>query len=283
MQKLLNLGCGKRFHPYWTNIDFVSTGDGVIAHNLLKGIPFPDNEFDAVYHSHVLEHFSREDGKTFMKECWRVLKKGGVVRVAIPDLEGIIRNYVWCLEGALKGDQEAVLNYEWIMLELYDQTVRNQSGGEMAKYFFQDEIRNERFVFSRVGAEGKQIRENYLNAKKHDKKGYVYVPDPLLKRIFNLQLYRNKIQKLFFKKEHNELLENKHYTEIGKFRLGGEIHQWMYDRYSLKKLLIESGFSTVKIRTASESDILNWNNYELESKNGAIYKPDSLFVEAKKE
>ena len=41
--ELLNLGCGTRFHPSWTNVDFVSTGNNVIAHNLLNGIPFEDN------------------------------------------------------------------------------------------------------------------------------------------------------------------------------------------------------------------------------------------------
>ncbi|MFN9648236.1 MAG: methyltransferase domain-containing protein, partial [Pseudanabaena sp.] len=57
--KLLNLGCGHRFHSAWTNIDFRSNNENVIAHNLLKGIPFPDQSFDVIYHSHVLEHFSR--------------------------------------------------------------------------------------------------------------------------------------------------------------------------------------------------------------------------------
>ena len=51
----LNLGCGDRYHPDWTNINFTSTGGGVIAHNLKQGIPFPDESFDVVYHSHVLE------------------------------------------------------------------------------------------------------------------------------------------------------------------------------------------------------------------------------------
>ena len=66
-KKYLNLGCGYHFHKSWTNVDFIETGEGVIAHNLTKGVPFSDGTFDAVYHSHVLEHFSRKDGEMFIK------------------------------------------------------------------------------------------------------------------------------------------------------------------------------------------------------------------------
>ena len=40
--QLLNLGCGRRFHPDWINIDLVSAGPGVIAHDLSRGIPLND-------------------------------------------------------------------------------------------------------------------------------------------------------------------------------------------------------------------------------------------------
>ncbi|MGA9379876.1 MAG: methyltransferase domain-containing protein [Phormidium sp.] len=88
----LNLGCGYRFHPDWTNVDFVSTGEGVIAHNFIKGIPFHDSSFDVIYHSHLLEHFSKKEAESFLRDCYRVLRPQGVLRVAVPDLEqtGII-------------------------------------------------------------------------------------------------------------------------------------------------------------------------------------------------
>lgn len=284
MQRLLNLGCGQRFHPEWTNVDFVSSGKDVIAHNLLKGIPFSDNEFDVVYHSHVLEHFSKKEGREFMRECFRVLKRGGLIRVAVPDLEEIVRNYLKSFEGALNGDQESMLNYEWMMLELYDQTVRNRSGGEMAEYFFKDEIENEKFVFSRVGEEGRNIRKNFLDKQKGENPvtSYVYRPASLMKRLINPNFYINKIRRVVFKNEFKEMETNRKFYEIGKFRLGGEIHQWMYDKYSLGKLLHEIGFSNSKVKTAFESSISKWNDYQLESKNGIVFKPDSLFMEAQK-
>lgn len=122
----LNLGCGAKFHKDWTNVDFVSTGENVIGHNLLAGVPFEANRFDVVYHSHVLEHFPKDKAVEFIKECHRVLKKGGIIRVAIPDLEQIARNYLKYLEESLNKTPKAAEKYEWSLLEMYDQVVRNE-------------------------------------------------------------------------------------------------------------------------------------------------------------
>jgi len=277
--KLLNLGCGNRYHAKWVNIDFISEIKDVIEHNLLNGIPFSENEFDVVYHSHVLEHFSRTDGKKFIAECYRVLKPGGIIRIAVPDLEQIVKNYLVSLEGSLSGDAASSNNYEWMMLELYDQTVRNYSGGEMAKYFQQPEIKNEKFVFSRVGEEGKSIRENFLKSKSKELKQNKYRVVPEWKGIKN---YVRNIRNVFFHNASELRRKREKLIEIGKFRTGGEIHQWMYDRYSLGKLLSEAGFHNIAVKSAFESVIENWNNYKLESESGVIFKPDSLFMEAQK-
>lgn len=58
-----------------------------IHHNIQYGIPFTDNSVDVVYSSHMLEHLFSEDAKTFMKEAFRVLKRGGVARICVPDLD----------------------------------------------------------------------------------------------------------------------------------------------------------------------------------------------------
>ncbi len=151
--KCLNLGCGSRFHPAWTNIDYAAADPSVLSHDLRRGVPFPDEEFDVVYHSHVLEHFSKSQGSAFLRECFRVLKPGGTVRVAVPDLEGIARAYLRTLEHAAGGHERARHDYEWMMLELYDQTVRESSGGCMATYMGRDELPNKEFVVARVGLE----------------------------------------------------------------------------------------------------------------------------------
>lgn len=281
--KLLNLGCGQKYHKEWVNIDFVSNSEYVKQHNLLDGIPLEDNEVAVVYHSHVLEHFSKDDGFRFMKECFRVLKKNGIIRIAVPDLETIAKEYLRNLQLALEGNVEAKHNYEWIKLELLDQTVRNESGGDMKNYLHQPIIENESYVYERIGSEGKIIRESFLNKKKlvQDEKKQIKPKVSVLKLL--LKKGKSVITRIKGIKRKKSLSEHESKAlKIGQFRLGGEIHQWMYDRYSLSELLRKVGFTEIKVCSAFESGIQNWETYQLDVINGEVRKPDSLFMEAKK-
>ena len=142
----LNLGCGATYHKDWTNVDFVSNSEEVLAHNLLLGIPFPDNNFSVVYHSHVLEHFPKDKAREFIKECYRVSKPGAIIRVAIPDLEQIALNYIKYLNDSLSGLSGAAEKYDWTMLELFDQVVRSKTGGEMIEYIKDTSNQNDSFL-----------------------------------------------------------------------------------------------------------------------------------------
>jgi predicted SAM-dependent methyltransferase len=281
--KLVNLGCGQKYHKDWINIDFVSNSEDFIQHNLLDGIPINDNEVDLVYHSHVLEHFSKVQGVYFIKECYRVLKVNGIIRIAVPDLETIVKEYLNNLQLAMEGDVEAKHNYEWIKLELFDQMVRNESGGDMKNYLYQPIVKNESYVFKRIGSEGEIIRESFLNKK-------VLVQDVKKKikpKVSILKLFLRKGKRVITKIKvwgtKSSLTEQETKAlKIGQFRLGGEIHQWMYDRYSLSELLSQVGFSDIKVCSAFESEIQNWEAYQLDVIDSEVRKPDSLFMEAKK-
>ena len=277
--KYLNLGCAYTYSTgkEWINLDFISTGADVIAHDLLNGIPFENNSFDLVYHSHVLEHFSKEDGEKIIAECFRVLKPGGIIRIAIPDLEMILRNYLRYLEQGLNSPNDETIryNYDWMMIEMYDQAVRNHSGGNMQKYLFNENLKNEDFIFERIGEEGRALRRNYFAIKEN------------LSTINNNTIIKKSSEKLIPKIKRSikkylikKLKIDEGAMAIGRFRLNGEIHQWMYDRYSLTALLIKNGAKSIQIRDAFTSFINNWANYDLDGKNGIVRKPDSLFVEA---
>lgn len=274
----LNLGCGSHYSTdkVWINLDFVSTGEGVIAHNLLNGIPFADNTFDLVYHSHVLEHFARNDASVLMSECYRVLRPGGVIRVAIPDLERIVRNYLMCMEKALQSpeDEVAQANYDWMVIEMYDQTVRNTTGGQMLEFLSKEHLINEEFIYQRIGEEGKALRKMLVgNTTQHHTQNDIPKAS-IPRRVIN------RLRKIFMGVKKRE--EDTVYSRIGQFRLSGEIHQWMYDRHSLAKILRTAGFQEVIERSADDSYISDWTRFELDSKRGITRKPDSLFVEAKK-
>ncbi|MEA5487296.1 MULTISPECIES: class I SAM-dependent methyltransferase [Pseudanabaena] len=278
--KYLNLGCGQRFHPSWTNINFISTGETVIAHDLRQGIPFQDQSFDVVYHSHVLEHIPKAEAELFIKECYRVLRPKGILRIVVPDLEQIARIYLDCLEKANINSQELDQNYQWVLLEMYDQTVRNQTGGEMINFLSRQDLYSKDFIVSRCGVE----IQNIITAQK-----YKYLPSPttenlmvkLIKYIYRLLKYRDY--------RHQELLKLILSTaeldalKIGQFRQSGEVHQWMYDRYSLSILLKNCGLAEITKRNAYESFIDEWTKFYLDTEpDGSVYKPDSLYIEAVK-
>ncbi len=268
MEKLpyINLGCGFHFHKDWTNVDFLKSGEGVIAHNLLAGIPFDANTFEVAYHSHVLEHFLKPDAEHFIAECYRVLKSGGVLRVAIPDLEQIAKNYVKYLEEALNNVEGANEKYNWTVLEMYDQTVRTKGGGDMMEYIKNAKKNNDAFLLERNGNEVKLLIENIRN------------PKPQIGGASRTG-FRNKIKEKLI---HMLLKDEVKALNIGRFRLGGEIHQWMYDRYSLGQLLSKHGFKEIKVVNANESSIPDWTSFGLDMVDGKVRKPDSLFMEAQK-
>lgn len=54
---------------------------------------FPDATFEFVYASHLLEHLDREVAERCLREIRRVLRTGGVLRLAVPDLDGVVAGY----------------------------------------------------------------------------------------------------------------------------------------------------------------------------------------------
>ena len=275
---MLNLGCGQRFHPDWINVNFTSNDQAVIAHNLAEGIPFPDSSFDVVYHSHLLEHFPKAKAQNFLNECRRVLRSQGILRIAVPDLEQILRNYLLVLEESLLNSQEASANHQWLLLELFDQMIREQSGGDMAIYLRQPQIPNKEFIIDRLGTEARNL---ILSGRQPPEPKTDQAPwlrktlKPLSRWLRSSDYRREVLLKLILKPTDYQALQ------IGRFRQGGEIHQWMYDRFSLSKLLEEAGFTQIVQRSATESYVSHWVSYNLDTEpDGSVYKPDSLFMEA---
>lgn len=121
----LNLGCGSHIPDGWVNVDYalgawiaklpvISTinkqfklvnfdwSEKILLHDLRKKFPWEDNSVDVIYSSHTLEHLSRSEGLHFLKECYRVLKPNGIIRIIVPDLMVIIQKYI---EGKIAADR----------------------------------------------------------------------------------------------------------------------------------------------------------------------------------
>jgi hypothetical protein len=68
---------------------------------------------------------------------------------------------------------------------------------------------------------------------------------------------------------------------IGSTARSGELHRWMYDRWSLADLLADLGFVRIEAAGAEKSRIPGWPQFSLDTDpDGTVYKPGSLYMEA---
>lgn len=267
--KLLNVGCGRRFHPDWTNIDLVASSPEVREYDLRKGLPYPDGSFDAVYHSHVLEHLDPTSAEAMLRECVRVLKPEGVLRIVVPDLEGIAQEYLRTLEMAANASDNpaAVFSHQWMTRELLDQMCRQKSGGEMGQLMRTRDETDQAYIYSRVGQE---LGGNGKAGTKTIWRRFKRLTQSLRKRLAltAVSIIDGSAGRMAYRE--------------GRFRQSGEIHRWMYDRVSLAQLVQRLGLESAQVCSANASKIPDFSSYELDSDSDGARKPDSLFFESVK-
>lgn len=63
-------------------------------HDCRKKLPFNNKSIDFIYTSHFIEHLYRYQSINLLRECRRVLKAKGILRVSVPDLENLIKKYI---------------------------------------------------------------------------------------------------------------------------------------------------------------------------------------------
>ena len=80
-------------------------GVDVLNYDVTKGLPFEDNSINYIYSSHFIEHLTFEESIEFFKECKRILRKDGIIRIICPDLEKWINSYI-------KNDQQFFDKYK---------------------------------------------------------------------------------------------------------------------------------------------------------------------------
>lgn len=117
----INLGCGVDNPPQWQGLDggvylvlrrlprfvakrlfklFASArhyeadtflnklyGSPILHCDLAKGLPYTDHTVPAVFSSHFFEHIRRDEALSLLRECRRVLKPNGIIRICVPDLQ----------------------------------------------------------------------------------------------------------------------------------------------------------------------------------------------------
>ncbi len=123
-EKFLNFGSGAFFHNKWKNYDY--PGQTPYYRNIQGkknkdffeidlcdenlNITESDNSITLIYCSHTLEHLDQQSSKRFLKECYRILKKNGIIRLALPNTKNDF-NLVRCLNSQSSVNENVKKNY----------------------------------------------------------------------------------------------------------------------------------------------------------------------------
>lgn len=137
----LQIGCGSNILPGWLNSDYAPRRKDVLRIDATKRFPFADGQFQYVFSEHMIEHIEYPKGVGMLKECHRILRRGGRIRIATPDLKFLLnlhldeknevnQNYIkWSHERFVKDGPIAsamVINNffrDWGHQFIYDQIV----------------------------------------------------------------------------------------------------------------------------------------------------------------
>ena len=89
----VHLGCWHRVIPSFIHVDLCDMPH-INYKSSIDHLPFfPNGSVDLIYCSHALEYFDRDQARDVLREWYRVLSPGGLLRLAVPDFEALIKVY----------------------------------------------------------------------------------------------------------------------------------------------------------------------------------------------
>jgi hypothetical protein len=195
-----------------------------------------------------------------------VLKNDGRIRLVLPDLENIAREYIANI------DKNLQIFAEFNVIEMIDQCVRKKSGGELIKWYKSSQSNPElmAYISKRTGYS--------LSSKTNGKNMF-------LSRVRNLTWRSALIKAQRFYIEVLVFILPKWYKENHISRTAtGEQHVWMHDFNSIQKILLRTGFVSICKLDAYNSEVKNFPIYPLDvDLSGNSRKgEESMYIEAKK-
>ena len=104
----LHIGAGDNDRQGWLNTELCPRGDEIFL-DATQPFPFASNTFAFIYTEHMIEHIPFEAARSMMRECYRVLRPGGVIRIVTPNM-AFLRGL---LDGPLTPEQTAYIRYSY--------------------------------------------------------------------------------------------------------------------------------------------------------------------------
>lgn len=112
----LNLGCYDRKIHGWINVDIRPEVEPDVVDDAFKLEKFEKNSVDIIYCSHMLEHLTFTEARMALVRWYDLLKEGGILRLAVPDMEAVFAHYFYwkrlpLLHSSLWGSQRHEFDY----------------------------------------------------------------------------------------------------------------------------------------------------------------------------
>ena len=118
----LHLGCGRRYIAGYVHIDVVDHPhvDHVSSIDSLSFLQ--DGSAEVIYNCHVLEHFKRREVQRVLREWYRVLAPGGILRTSVPDFAALCEVYsrtpdLGLVIGPIFGRQDYLYNIHYNLFD----------------------------------------------------------------------------------------------------------------------------------------------------------------------
>lgn len=98
--KKLHIGAQSNVLEGWLNVDLYTPLNSSVAFmDASMDFPLEDQTFEYVFSEHMIEHIQLHEADRMLKECYRVLKPGGKIRIATPGLDKLFKLDLTSLEG----------------------------------------------------------------------------------------------------------------------------------------------------------------------------------------
>lgn len=101
--KYLYVGCGNHRMEGFTHVEIdyakrfsknTVVPEPEILCDITENIPVRDNSIEIIFSRETLEHLKYRELLNHLIECHRILKIGGIVRIAVPDLDHFVKKFI---------------------------------------------------------------------------------------------------------------------------------------------------------------------------------------------
>lgn len=92
-RRALNIGSSSSVLAGWFNVDYFAAYENQFFMDAATRFPMPDNSLHYIRSEHMIEHVPYLSAMVMLRECLRVLRPGGIVRIATPDLRKLAGLY----------------------------------------------------------------------------------------------------------------------------------------------------------------------------------------------